>query len=131
MNLRYPAKITKEGSDYLVNFVDLKGIYTYGESLEHALAMGEEALSGMLAVMLEKEQDIPAPSAPKGKYVYTIAPDASVQAALLFRLNKNGHSISDLARALGTSWAAVQRLEDPRHSPNIKTLERAAAALGH
>jgi antitoxin HicB len=29
-----------------------------------------------------------------------------------------------------TSWPAAQRLEDPRHSPSLKQLERAAAALG-
>ena len=32
--------------------------------------------------------------------------------------------------ALETSWAAVQRLEDPHHWPSLKQLDRAARALG-
>jgi len=35
-----------------------------------------------------------------------------------------------LARSLGTSWAAAQKLESPRANPTIKQLERTAAALG-
>jgi len=39
-------------------------------------------------------------------------------------------SLADLARALGTSWPAAARLEDPRHWPTLRQLDRAAAALG-
>ena len=39
-------------------------------------------------------------------------------------------TLSELARALETSWPAAKRLEDPTHWPSLKTLERAAAALG-
>ncbi len=130
MNITYPAKFEKEGTAYTVQFIDFEDIYTYGETLEHAKAMAAEVLTTMLEIKIEKNQDIALPSEAKGKHVYLIAPDASVQAALLFRLNKDAHSTSDIARALGTSWAAVQRLEDPKHSPNLKTLEKAAAALG-
>jgi antitoxin HicB len=130
MKLTYPALITQEGDDYLVEFPDVKGAVTYGESLEHALAMASEALSGVLEVMLENEQDIPLPSKPKGKNIYYVAPEASVQAAVLFHLNRGDRSLSDIARALGTSWAAAQRLENPRHSPTVKQLEKAAAAVG-
>ena len=35
-----------------------------------------------------------------------------------------------LARALETSWPAAKRLEDPTQWPSLKTLDRAAAALG-
>lgn len=36
----------------------------------------------------------------------------------------------EIARTLNTSWPAVARLEDPHHWPNLKQLERAAAAVG-
>jgi hypothetical protein len=39
-------------------------------------------------------------------------------------------SMSELARALGTSWPQAKRLEDPRHWPSLKTLDRAARILG-
>jgi antitoxin HicB len=130
MNITYPAKFKKDGNAITVQFIDFKDIYTYGDNVDHAKAMAAEVLTVMLEVKLEKNQNIPAPSNPKGKDVHYIAPDATVQAALLFRLNKDAHKLSDIARAMGTSWAAVQRLEDPKHAPNIKTLEKAAAALG-
>ena len=41
-----------------------------------------------------------------------------------------GRTLAELARALGTSWAAAQKLESPRANPTIKQLERTAAALG-
>lgn len=42
----------------------------------------------------------------------------------------NAVSLSDLSRALGTSWPSAARLEDPRHWPSLRQLDRAAAALG-
>ena len=59
-----------------------------------------------------------------------VAPDAKTQAALLVRRTRGERSLADLARALETSWPAAKRLEDPRHWPSLKQLERAAAALG-
>lgn len=38
--------------------------------------------------------------------------------------------MSDVARALETSWAAAQRLEDPNHWPSLKQIDRAAHVLG-
>jgi antitoxin HicB len=130
MKLTYPATIDQEEENFLVQFVDLEEAFTYGETLEHALAMASEVLSAMLEIRLENEQDIPLPSKPKGKNIYYVAPEASVQAAVLFHLNRGDRSLSDIARALGTSWAAAQRLENPRHSPTVKQLEKAAAAVG-
>lgn len=77
---------------------------------------------------MEEGLEIPEPKEHEdGIWIF---PSAQVQAALLIRLSKNGKSLADLARALGTSWPSAQRLENPRHSPTLKQLERAAAALG-
>lgn len=46
------------------------------------------------------------------------------------RRARTDRPLADLARALDTSWPTAKRLEDPRHSPTLKQLERAAAALG-
>ncbi len=55
-----------------------------------------------------------------------------MQSALLIHLVRESEhkSLADLARALGTSWPAAARLEDPRHWPTLRQLDRAAAALG-
>jgi antitoxin HicB len=54
----------------------------------------------------------------------------ALSAMLAWRLARGERTLSELARALETSWPAAKRLEDPTHWPSLKTLERAAAALG-
>jgi antitoxin HicB len=49
---------------------------------------------------------------------------------LLIRRARGDRSLAELARALETSWPSAQRLENPRHSPTLRQLEKAAAALG-
>ena len=48
----------------------------------------------------------------------------------LIRRARGGRSLAELARAPQTSWPAARRLENPRHSPTLRQLEKAAAALG-
>ena len=54
MKTIYPAKFVLEDTgEYSVLFPDLKGCVTYGENLEHALLMAQEAL-GLYLVALEE-----------------------------------------------------------------------------
>ncbi len=130
MDIRYPATvIEQEDGSYLVQFVDLPDTFTEGQSKEEALFNAAEVLSAMLAWRLDEAKDVPAPS-PKVRGAHYIAPDAKTQAAMLLRLARGERTLSDLARALETSWPAAKRLEDPGHWPSLKTLDRAAAALG-
>jgi antitoxin HicB len=130
MEIRYPATLEthKDGSVF-VQFVDLPDTFTEGRTKEEALFNAAEVLSAMLAWRLDEAKDVPAPSQ-KIKGAHYIAPDAKTQAAMLLRLARGDRTLSDLARALETSWPAVKRLEDPTHWPSLKTLDRAAAALG-
>ena len=73
--------------------------------------------------------EIPKPKRAK-KSANWIAPNARTQAALLMRWAKGKHTNAEIARALNTSWPAIARLENPRHWPNLRQLERAAAAIG-
>jgi antitoxin HicB len=130
MDIRYPATIERQmDGAYLVRFVDLDDTFTEGKTKEEALFNAAEVLSAMLVWRLDEGKDVPPPS-PKLKGVHYIAPDAKTQAAMLLRLARAERSVSDLARALETSWPAAKRLEDPTHWPSLKTLDRAAAALG-
>jgi antitoxin HicB len=130
MEIRYPAtvEVQADGS-FLVQFVDLPDTFTEGQSREEALFNAAEVLSAMLAWRLDEAKDVPPPS-PRVKGAEYIAPDAKTQAAMLLRLARGERSLSELARALETSWPAAKRLEDPTHWPSLKTLDRAAAALG-
>ncbi len=130
MDIRYPATVeSQEDGTWLVQFVDLADTFTEGSTREEALFNAAEVLSAMLAWRLDEAKDLPPPS-PKVKGAHYIAPDAKTQAAMLLRLARGERSLSDLARALETSWPAARRLEDPTHWPSLKTLDRAAAALG-
>jgi antitoxin HicB len=109
--------------------VDLPDTFTEGKTKEEAIFNASEVLSAMLAWRLDESKEVPAPSQNLSDVQY-IAPDAKTQAAMLLRLARGERSLSELARALETSWPAAKRLEDPSHWPSLKTLDRAATALG-
>jgi antitoxin HicB len=117
MDIRYPATVEEKAGTFLVQFVDLPDTFTEGQTKDEALFNAAEVLSAMLASQ-------------KVKGAHYIAPDAKTQAAMLLRLARGERTLSELARALETSWPAAKRLEDPTHWPSLKTLDRAAAALG-
>ncbi len=130
MDIRYPAVLeTQENGALLVRFVDLDDTFTEGATLDEALFNSAEVLSAMLGCRLDHDLPIPDPS-PVGEGMYLIAPDARTQAALLIRRARGDRSLAELARSLETSWPSAQRLENPRHSPTLRQLEKAAAALG-
>ena len=63
MTIIYPAVFTLEDGSYNVEFPDLPGCLTYGETLEEAFLNAKEALSGYAASILERGKDLPVPSA--------------------------------------------------------------------
>lgn len=128
MKIVYPANIVK-GADgiYAVTFPDFPDAMTDGATLEEALHNASEALTLTLEGRMAEGIAVPRPKT-KGKYLVT--PAARVQAAALLRMARGKRTIAEIARALGTSWPAAQKLEDPRHSPSLRQLEKAAAAMG-
>jgi len=132
MNILYPARIKYDRSDkrYTIQFLDLKEAISEAESLEEALFNASEVLTLTLEGRLDEHMELPKPSKRKSKYIHQIAPSARVQAALLFRFAKGKHTKAEIARALGTSWPSIARLEDPHHWPSLRQLERVAAVLG-
>ncbi len=130
MEIRYPATFEpQEGGGFFVQFVDLPDTFTEGATLEEAQFNAAEVLSAMLGFKLEEGQTIAPPTCGVAGAQY-IAPDAKTQAAYLIRHARAQRSLADLARALETSWPAAKKLEDPRHWPSLRQVERAAAALG-
>lgn len=130
MNIIYPAKITldKKENRYLVEFYDFEEAITEGCSLEEALHNAAEVLTLTLEGRMDEKITIPKPSL-RRKKAYWVAPSARVQAALLVRFSKGEKTTATLARALDTSWPVIARLENPRHWPSLRQLERAATAL--
>jgi antitoxin HicB len=130
MNTLFPAIFEpQEPSGYTVQFVDIPGAITEGETIDECLFNGAEALSGIIETYLDDGIDIPKPSA-NIDGAYYIAPEVKIQSALLVKWARGDKSLAEIARALETSWPAAQRLEDPHHWATLKQLDKAAAALG-
>jgi len=63
MKAVYPAKfIHEDKGEYSVLFPDLQGCATFGDSLEHALSMAQEALGLYLVALEENNHPTPKPS---------------------------------------------------------------------
>ncbi|MBI4740767.1 MAG: type II toxin-antitoxin system HicB family antitoxin [Betaproteobacteria bacterium] len=130
MGIHYPAVFEpQEPSGFFVRFIDVPEAITQGKTTNECKFNGAEVLSHILEEYVEAGREIPSPTQVVINAHY-IAPDAKVQAALLVRQARGNRSLAELARALETSWPAAKRLENPRHYPTIKQLEKAAAAMG-
>lgn len=131
MKIEYPAIFdpADEGG-YTITFPDFPEAISEGDTLEEANYNATEVLDLTLKSRMEDNELIPIPHSKTGDKVYMIAPDVNIQAALLVKLNRGEKKFSDLARTLGTSWPAVSRLEDPKHWPSLRQLDKIAGALG-
>ena len=58
----FPAKVHKENDGFWLEFPDLPGCFTQGDSLEGLMENAEEALGAFLAVKMENAEEIPKPS---------------------------------------------------------------------
>jgi predicted RNase H-like HicB family nuclease len=85
----YVAYVRKDAdSDYGVEFPDLPGCVTAGRTLDEALAMAEDALTGHLSVMAEHGDPIPAP---RGLDALREDPHRGDAVAVLVRLDPDLH----------------------------------------
>ena len=131
MILTYPARIRHMAEDksYLVEFPDLPGCLTEGDTLEEAKQNAKEALTGYLSSVFERNLKIPDPSIIKGKNIYGIEPEPEVTVPILLRKLRETKKLTQgvIAKVLGISYQAYQRLEKPgKSNPTLKTLERLA-----
>lgn len=60
MTVIYPAIFHQEDNAFRVEFPDLQGCRSVGETLEEALANAREALAGCCALLLEQHKKLPA-----------------------------------------------------------------------
>jgi len=124
----YNCTIEQEGDMLIAQFPDMPNIQTFGNTLEEALAMAKEALDGCLEVDISHGNAIPPPAYKKG---HPIPVANHIVLSLQLRELRGEQSQTDIARRLGLSYQAYQRLENPRKAnPTVKTLERIAHAYG-
>ncbi len=58
----YPAVFTPEEEKFSINFPDIEGCYTCGDSLADGMEMAEDALALMLTHLEDEKREIPAAS---------------------------------------------------------------------
>jgi len=120
-----------------VRFPDHPNIITYGHDREHAVEMAEEALNATLETEFDRNLPLPKqskrPKAGNGEEIVFIPLAAEVRMAFLLRAwrEETGLSQTQLAKRLGISTQAYQRMERPgRSNLTVATLTRIAEALG-
>lgn len=62
MNIAYPAIVHEEPDGVWVEFPDLEGCYSDGETVAEAITNAQDALGGYLCSMLDRDMKLPAPS---------------------------------------------------------------------
>ena len=133
MNVLYPVQINfnKDDNRYFVKFLDIPEAITEGENEEEAFFNASEVLTLAIEGRLEEGMEVPQPSQCTNNQKL-VSTSVRAQAALLIRWAKlhGEHTTSEIARSLNTSWPAVSRLENPRHWPSLRQLEKVANVLG-
>jgi antitoxin HicB len=128
----YPARIWQADEVYYVQFLDLENGFTYGNTPEEAKEMAADVLTALLSSALEHGEPIPEPGLEEGgEDVYLIAPEATVQAAILLRMARGERSEEEVAREIGTTWQAYHKMESTATAAvTLVNLQKAAKALG-
>lgn len=126
-----------EDRTLVVEFPDHPTVLTYGNDREHAIEMAKEALNAALESDYDRHVPLPKPSgkpkAKKGQEAVFIALDPEVRTAFLVRgwREESGLSQSQMAKRMGISTQAYQRMERPgRSNLTVATLDRIAQAIG-
>lgn len=125
--ISYPAKILWSKSDkcYIVEFPDIPGCITYGETIETAFKNAREALTGYLESVDLRKIDIPLPSAASGKNIYYISPEKQTAFALWLKIKRAEKNLTqkEAAEKLKINFQSYQKFEDPKKSnPTLKTI---------
>ncbi|MBD3392093.1 MAG: helix-turn-helix domain-containing protein [Chitinivibrionales bacterium] len=129
--MEYYAKIKKADGAYLVSFPDLANVNTFGDTKAEALAHAAEALNACLESDFERGFSLPEPKVRHGKAFHPISVAPHIEIAYSLRKLRKQRSQVEIARKLGISYQAYQKLENPRKcNPTIKTLERISQVLG-
>ncbi len=131
-NFVYRARVEPEPEGgFTVTFPDVPEAFGAGDDREEALASAREALAEALLIYVERNQDLPEPSAEERGLV-PLAPAAQVAAKLAVwqAWRASGISKSELARRLGLREGEARRILDPDYGTSLPRLEAALQVLG-
>ena len=130
----YPALFEpdEKAGGFVVTFPDLPHGVTQGETLKEAAEMATDLLACLIGDVVEKGEDLPVPSRPRGRKYREISLPAlqSAKAELYMVFKGSGIRKAELARRLGIPKTTVDRLFDFGNRTRLDQIEAAFAALG-
>ncbi|MCD4783913.1 MAG: type II toxin-antitoxin system HicB family antitoxin [Candidatus Eremiobacteraeota bacterium] len=130
--MKYAAIVHKEKDGIFLEFPDLPGCMTDGNSIEELKKFGMEALSGYLKSLIEDDEDIPESSLSSGENIlwFEIPPELIIAIQILKERKRQGLTQMGLAERMKGSRRTVQEVEGLKGSPTLRTLKKIAKALG-
>lgn len=132
--LKYPAIIHKEDEGYWIEFPDLKGCHTEGDTFSELVENAEEALGGYLGVLFDDKMEIPDPTpGMKGKEIIYIAVPPDVSIPVEFRKLRKEKKLSqtEIAKRINVTQQTYRRFEDvERFNGQIRTIDKIFRAMG-
>jgi antitoxin HicB len=132
-SIEYYAKINRQrDGTYLVEFPELEGCLTYGDSLDDAMKNAKEALSGWLYVGIKAGDEIPEAVVHSGKNYHAIIPDLDVAVPLAILRARKGKGLTqnEMAKRLGVTQQSYRKFEIPgKSNPTLKNLLRLSKLL--
>lgn len=129
--LSYPAKVVRDGDQFMVSFPDIPEALTGAATREEAIAMAADALTTAMDFYFEDRRAVPPPSAPKRAQVMVdLPPSVGAKVLLLNEMIAQGTRPAELARLMNVRPQEVNRLTDLHHPTKIDTIAHALKALG-
>ena len=129
--MKYFAQLLREEGGYTVTFRDIPEAITYGETLEEALDMAQDALETAMEFYFEDMRQVPIPSkGQEGERAIELPISMSSKVLLLNEMVAQRVTQADLAKRMNTSRQVVNRMTDLQHATKIDTISDALKALG-
>jgi antitoxin HicB len=127
----YPVVLDPDDNGtLLVTCPDLPEVTTWGEDESDALQRAADAIEEALAARIAHRDDIPQPSAIRGRLVPNLPPLTVAKVALYRAAHGSGISKAELGRRLGWHAPQIDRLFDLNHHSRIEQIDQALRALG-
>ena len=134
MRYTYPCNIEgneQDGDGFVATFPDLEGAVTGGFTFKEAIIMAEDCLVVSLASYVDRQEELPTPSAwAKGQELLTVQPLIAAQLDLYVAMREQGVTTADLAQLLNLSEAVVKRLLSLDYRTSINEVVEALELLG-
>ena len=134
MRYTYPCNIEgneQDGDGFVATFPDLEGAVTGGFTFKEAIIMAEDCLVVSLASYVERQEELPTPSAwAKGQELLTVQPLIAVQLDLYVAMREQAVTTADLAQRLNLPEAVVKRLLSLDYLTSINEVVEALELLG-